>query len=103
MARKLCTHNNGKDFRRKVKNKVANIVIKEKMNDAYAEYRSKKHKDTKIWKECKKMLTGALRNRYATEWRIFVRDTKRKLSSDARKKIDWLVSKWRKIEDVQEI
>ena len=87
-----------------MKDKIVKIVMQEKLNEAYAEYRSSRYKDNRTWDECKKLITGAVRRRYLGEWQMFVRNVKKKLDTDEHMKVEWLLSKWkRKAEDVPEV
>ena len=103
-VKKLCVYRDGQGFKVSVMNKVKDMVMREKNNDAYTEYRRLRKEDNKIWRECKKLITGPVRDRYVSSWRLFITSYSKSSEEKGQKKIDWLVSKWRsKDEDVPDV
>ena len=86
LTKKLCVNRENKNFKNGVMDKVKKIVMREKLNDTYAEYLHSIHEDNETWRQSKKAITGA---RYT-----------RKVKEDGQKKVDWLISKWRKKKEV---
>ena len=95
-TRKLCVNGNNEVFKSTVVDKVKAIVMREKVNDAYAEYRKSTSVNNKVWRESKVLITGNLRRRYMVEWKKFMGEFKKQQSEDAKRKIDWLKTKWRR-------
>ena len=95
LTKRLCSHPE-KDFKGAVKDKIIRIVMRERLNDAYNEYRQSKREDNEVWRKEKKYIIGETRRGYLAIWRTYVGRVKKKLKEDADKKVDWLVTKWRR-------
>ena len=78
-----------------VRNKVIRVVMKEKLYDAYCQYRLSKYEGNAVWRKEKKLIQGEIRRGYQAAWRTYVGQVGKKLKEGADKKVDWLVTKWR--------
>ena len=104
LTARLCKYKDSeKVFKNGVKRKIVNIVMNEKLNDAYTEYRLSKVRNMKVWRECKKIITGEVRRGYVTEWSRYMKREVRRVQRDEVKKVEWLVSKWKQEEVVPEV
>ena len=101
LATRICRYKDSdRVFKNSVKEKVVKIVMSEKVNDAYAEYRLCRRKDNDIWKESKKKIKGEVRRKYVKEWKRFMKVMLKRLENKENKKVEWLVSKWKR-EDLE--
>ena len=89
LTKRLCSHPE-KDFKGAVKD------MRERLNDAHNEYRRSKREDNEVWREEKKYIIGETMRGYLATWRTYVGRVKKKLKEDADKKVDWMVTKWRR-------
>ena len=104
LVKKLCVNGRKEMFKNSVVDRVKQIVMQEKINDAYSEYRKSVQEGNQIWKECKKVITGMVRGRYLERWRVYIGQVKKKMEREGQKKTEWLISKWRrKKDDVPEV
>ena len=95
LATRMCRYKDSERmFKNSVKKKIVKIVMSEKLNDAYTEYRDCRRKDNKIWKESKKEIKGVVRREYLKKWRRYMKEVSKILEKKESKKVEWLLSKW---------
>ena len=100
LIKKLCIYKDGREFKKSVINRVKELVMREKKNDAYTEYRRLKKEDNKIWRECRTLIVGPTRDRYVESWRQYIVSYSKSSEEKGQKKVDWLISKWQSRDEV---
>ena len=92
-TKKLRVNRENKNLKNTLVDRVKKIVMKEKLNDTYAEYRHSVYEDSETWKQLKKAITGTARVGYLRQLRSFVGRYNKKVKEDGQKKVECLVSK----------
>lgn len=102
LTRKLCSHPE-KEFKLSARVKIIQIVMTEKLGDAYQWYKQRRFESNKIWREAKKIICGETRDNFRIVWRRYVSQVVEKLENNAEKKIEWLTSKWKQKEIIPDM
>ena len=100
--RKLCSHPEG-EFHTKTRLKILDMVMKEKLSDAYRCYRKKKYESNKIWRESRTIIKGNMRGEFLNTWRRYVTRKRKEIIDDVDKKVEWLKSKWKQEEVIPKV
>ena len=99
LSRKLCRLKCNTNGGVRTQFKIKIMVMKNKISDAFSAFRKQRHKDNQTWRECKKYITGEVRIRYIELWKTFIKKYRTNIIEKAKKKVEWLVSKWKSEEE----